>query len=149
VITGFFRGGTGRPYFSMEIYFPDLKVEGLVEGLFDTGADVSLLSAADALRLGIDYTKLTRTSETQGIGGRARNFREHAFVHFVGADFRYAYLIDMRIAPPDPKQYTLPTLLGRDIVDQWIVTYDKPHNRLIAEVHYADVAHRQRRPGRR
>ena len=57
---------------------PRQELSGDISFLVDTGADSSMLMPADALRMGLDYRKLTRLSESVGISGTARNFIEEA-----------------------------------------------------------------------
>ncbi len=50
----------------------------------------------------------------------------------------YSYSVDLEIAEPDEENRWFPSLLGRDILSQWLLRYEAPHNLLEAEVHAAD-----------
>ena len=74
-----------------------------------------------------------------GIGGVSENFIESAYLAFVGDAALYGYAIELRICKPAEELMTIPSLLGRDIIDRWRVTYDKPASELLAEVVFSDA----------
>jgi len=51
----------------------------------------------------------------------------------------YVYNFSVRIAAHTPEIADIPSLLGRDIIDQWAVTYDKFNAGLTAEVVQSDM----------
>ena len=51
----------------------------------------------------------------------------------------YGYEIELRICKPAEELMTIPSLLGRDIIDRWRVTYDKSASELLAEVVFSDA----------
>ena len=118
---------------------PRLRLDGNISFVFDTGADTSLLMPLDARRIGINYTDLQESEQSLGIGGISLNFIEPAFLAFVGDGELYGYEIELRICSPSDEVLTIPSLLGRDIIDRWCVTYDKPELRLVADVVTADA----------
>lgn len=107
--------------------------------LFDTGADKSHLMPLDAQRCGIDYNVLQRTEPTTGVGGQMESYVESAHVVFADNDELYIYSIELGISPPAPDIMRIPSLLGRDVIDSWRVSYDKPNTTLTAEVITADT----------
>ena len=50
----------------------------------------------------------------------------------------YAYDIELLVHHPTPDAMRVPSLLGRDIIDRWRVTYDKTALELSAEVKSSD-----------
>lgn len=89
----------------------------------------------DGLRMGVDYADLPDQASSSGIGGAYENFIEPAILIFAGDNEIYGYrLLSFRLGEPLPDAMTLPSILGRDIIDQWRVDYDKPQLRLTAEV---------------
>ena len=102
--------------------------------MFDTGADTSLLMPLDARRIGINYTDLMESEQSQGIGRISIKFIEPAFLAFAGDPELYGYENELRICNPVDEILAIPSLLGRDIIDRWRVTYDKPELRLVADV---------------
>ncbi len=120
------------------IFLPRLEKRGNVSFIFDTGADTSLLMPVDGRRTGINYKDLGDMEETLGVGGLSETFIEPAYIAFVGDGKLYGYQIDVRICKPSEALATVPSLLGRDIIDYWRVTYNKPDMELAAEVVSAD-----------
>ena len=53
---------------------------------------------------------------------------------FRSAEKLYLYSIKLGICPPSQEIGKIPSLLGRDIIDQWRIVYDKPGGALEAEV---------------
>ena len=88
----------------------------------------------DTQRLGIDRSRLIEAGSATGIGGTQKRYIEPATVIFADEDLLYAYRIEIGIISPSPETMAVPSLLGRDIIDRWRVTYDKPGNTLSAHV---------------
>jgi len=118
---------------------PRLRLNGNISFIFDTGADTSLLMPLDAWRIGVNYAELHVSERSLGIGGVSTNFIEPAFLAFVGDGELYGYEIQLGICSPTDEIVTIPSLLGRDIIDYWRVTYSKPELRLVADVVAADA----------
>ena len=116
------------------VLLPRLGRSGNVSFVFDTGADTSLLMPLDTQRMGIDHAMFENEASTLGIGGASENFVESAYLAFVGDDALYGYEIELHICKPADELMTLPSLLGRDIIDRWRVTYDRSASDLLAEV---------------
>ena len=142
MLRGRFGDTSGRPYMEGHVLLPRLGWSGNVSFIFDTGADTSLLMPLDAQRMGIDYAMFETKASTLGIGGVAENFIESAYLAFVGDEALYGYGIDLHICKPAEELMTIPSLLGRDIVDRWRVTYDKSALELVAEVISSDAQER-------
>jgi len=109
-------------------------LSGNISFIFDTGADTSLLMPLDAQRMGIDYGLFENEVSTLGIGGASENFVEAAYLAFVGDEVLYGHEIELHICKPAEELMTIPSLLGRDVIDQWRVTHDKSASELLAEV---------------
>ena len=122
------------------LLIPRLGISGNISWLVDTGADGSLLNPNDGQRLQLDYSRLTGDNSATGIGGEMHCFVEPAVLVFTDPGTRlYVYMFDLDISAPDPGISDLPSLLGRDIIDQWRVTYDPANDLLEFEVHSASV----------
>jgi len=90
--------------------------------------------------MGINYANLTGDRESVGIGGLSHNFVERAIVVFSEAKrFLHVYMIDLAITPSDPDMRDMPSLLGRDILDQWRMTYNATTKYLGFHVLSADI----------
>ena len=118
---------------------PRLGWSGNVSFIFDTGADTSLLMPLDAQRMAIDYGMFETETSTLGIGGSSENFVEPAYLAFVGDEALYGYEIELHVCKPADELMTVPSLLGRDIIDRWRVTYDKSALELLAKVISSDA----------
>ena len=118
-----------------------MELAGNVSFIFDTGADSSVLMPADAATLGIDYSLLSNPFESFGIGGSAPTYIEQAHLAFADANKHrvYGYDIGLLIHHPTPDAMRVPSLLGRNIIDRWRVTYDKSVPELVAEVSSTDT----------
>lgn len=141
MLHGRFGESSGRPYVSARVFIPRLGLAGNVSFIFDTGADSSVLMPADAITLGVDYDLLSDPSESFGIGGSAQTFEEYARLAFADAngDRLYSYDIPILIHEPAMDAMRIPSLLGRDVIDRWRVTYDKSVAELTAEVVSSDA----------
>ena len=139
MLRGRFGDTTGRPYVEGHVFLPRMRVSGNVSFVFDTGADTSLLMPLDGHRMGIDYTSFQEKDQSLGIGGVSENFIEPAYLAFVGDEELYGYEIKLRICKPSEEIMTIPSLLGRDIIDQWRIIYDKSKLQLVAEVISSDA----------
>jgi predicted aspartyl protease len=127
----------GRPFVDARIVMRRLGIEGTVSFFVDTGADRTILQPLDARDLHLDITRLTGAARMFGLGGIVTNFVEPASLVFETNETIYAYRLDLVIArPADGPQ--LPSLLGRDILNRWHMTYRPIDNRLEFEVASAD-----------
>lgn len=140
MIRGRFGETTGRPYLEGRLVIPRLGIRGDVSFLVDTGADSSLIGPADGLEMGIDYTRLSRLTESVGTGGMAQSYREKASIAFIDAGkFVFVYHIDLDIAVPHRDIREMPSLLGREVLDRWRMVYDPSRAHLSFAVRTADT----------
>ena len=112
-----------------------------VSFIFDTGADCTVLMPTDAINMGIDFAHLANPSKSVGIGGSAQTYVEPARLAFADAqgDRAYAYNIPLLIHDQTDAAMKVPSLLGRDVIDRWRVTYDKSVQELSAQVLTSDA----------
>lgn len=141
MLYGRFGNSSGRPYLSARVFIPRFGASGNVSFIFDTGADNTVLMPADAAALGIDFTDLSDPFESLGIGGSALMYPERAHIAFLDESHGriYAYDIELLVHHPTTEAMRVPSLLGRDIIDRWRVTYDKSVPELSAEVNSSDA----------
>ena len=140
MLHGRFGATTNSPYFEARISIPKLNVSGHVSFLLDTGADTTTLMPADGVRLGLPWDDLSKGNPmpATGIGGQTEVFVAPASVTFRTEDELYGYSVPVCIVPKAPDRMHMPSLLGRDIVNQWRLAYDNPGNVLTAEIISAD-----------
>ena len=129
MIIGFFSD-IGRPYIDGTVTLPRFGVSVDVSFLLDTGADSSCLHLDDTLNLAVPESSLGNQSYVEGVGGTAVYYREPAVVTFVNGPFSTAvYNIDLDLSYSDDT-FGLPSLLGRDILDDWHIEYSRKRNLL-------------------
>jgi predicted aspartyl protease len=130
MLRGRFGIATTAPYLEAYVTFPRLKRRGFVSLLVDTGADGTVLMPADGMKLNVDYKVLTNPTISQGVGGVAKSFSEQAVLAFSDNRYVYSYLLDIQLLAPTRQNHHLPSLLGRDILNQWRGVIDYGQRRL-------------------
>jgi len=142
MLAGRFGDTTGRPYIEAFVWIPSLRIMGAVSFLVDTGADSTVLMQLDAARLRVDFTRLKKTRINTGIGGNSTDWIVPATLLFSEPRVKmYGYDITLTIAQPKLELETCPSLLGRDILNNWRMVYDAPGNSLNVEVIRCDREH--------
>ncbi len=139
-LAGRFGDTSGRPYVEGILYFPRFKLKGEVSFLVDTGADRSIISPSDTLRLGVNFDLLSDESESLGIGGALRYFNERALLVFTSTDkIVHIYDVPVGVIPLRNEYLSLPSLLGRDVIDRWRMVYDPQTPLLEFDIRSADL----------
>lgn len=139
MINGRFGNTSGRPYLEAHIILPTLGLQGSVSFLVDTGADVTTLMPSDAVRLGVDFSTLQNPGLSYGAGGAFTEFTESG--HLLVADgptMLYGYDVNFALIPPAPDRLGNPSLLGRDVLNHWKITFDHSNGLVQAEVNSSD-----------
>ena len=94
----------------------------------------------DGRRFNLPYANLQNPDLSIGIGGAATQYQETAIVAFIEPGNRLCvYQIRILIQEPQPQIATVPSLLGRDIMQYWKLIADKPVNSLTA--HPVEATH--------
>ena len=139
-ISGYFKPSHQEPapYVSGSVYLPRLGVGDRVDFLLDTGADATTLHPRDAGKLGVyAYSLGSASVSARGIGGPVHYTSEYAIISFYdGAlgdwrDFRIQVYITS-----SENEYavgSLPSLLGRDILNRCRCTLDAAENHVALE----------------
>ena len=144
MIQGRFGDTSKAPYVEGRVTLPRLNITSHVSFLVDTGSDCCLLHPVDSLRMNLDWkqldwTQLAQLNESIGIGGLSYNWPEKAQVVFTEPNQRvYVYNITIEIAEPNRFNLILPSILGRDILNRWKMTYAPSSRTLAFEVVTAD-----------
>ena len=129
MIAGYFDE-RGRPYVEGLLRVTRLDVVGRVYFLVDTGATATSLSPNDGDNLLVPASELVSPVRHRGIAGTRTYYREPAAILFPdGAEWR-RFDVDLYIAPPDVGADYLPSLLGRDVLNEVRMEYDFPAGRL-------------------
>lgn len=124
----------GYPYIHCRINLPRLGISDTIHFLLDTGAARTAIHPWDGERLGLPYRRLSGNINMRGIGGISRYFLEPAILTFPDESLtlEYEYRVDIGIMPygSAPHIRLLPSILGRDVLNNWRILYDPPANRL-------------------
>lgn len=113
-----------------------LNIHETVELLVDTGASRTTILDKDAIRLGLDFTKLEKLSEGMlGIGGLVDTYilknvklifrREDKKSHTENLEKIYV----LKHPNLNEKILRIPSILGRDILNKHALIYDKRHEK--------------------
>ena len=134
----------GRPFGTADLVLARLDFRKRIHFLADTGADRTALHPGDCD--GMPYTLLGNVSESRGIGGSSRYYRESARIYFWDRERScfQGYEQVIGVAEPTETNGWVPSLVGQDIIGRWRVIHDKPTNTLTIEPRQADF----RIPGR-
>jgi hypothetical protein len=131
MLIGRFGNTSGAPYIEARIAIPRLRLNGLISFLVDTGADGTVLMPADSRKLSINFGSLKNPVTSEGIGGTAKGYNEQLILSFTDKKFIYSYLLNVEIASPTPHNHRFPSLLGRDIIDQWRFVMEKRAGKIV------------------
>lgn len=139
-IAGYFNPSHQEPapYVRASVYLPRLGVGDSINFLLDTGADATTLHPRDAGKLGVYAHSLGSASvSARGIGGPIQYAPEYAIVSFydnAAGDWR-DFRIQVYIASPESEHAigSLPSLLGRDILNRCRCTLDAAENSVALE----------------
>ena len=125
----------GRPHVRGRLFIPRLDIDLEIDFLLETGADSTCLHPGD-LEYEIAQETIGRAVEATGVGGTSRYFEETAVVFFEDETALRSYVISLYIAEPIEH---LPSVLGRDIINQWRMVYDPANDMLEFTVRTADA----------
>ena len=116
-----------RPFVDAVFHFPGIDEAFEVSALVDTGADRTILSPADALRLlldlGVDYAALDEGHPSTGVGGRART--RVVDITFSIEEFSTPLQLIILEPPATGRIPPIPSLLGRDIISRFGLFVDQ------------------------
>ncbi len=120
----------GRPFIEGRLLIPRLGLAGRVNFLVDTGASGMLLHPRDASDMDLPFGKLVNPVQRVGIGGAHTYYTESASILFLDSNEWRRFDVDLNIAPPNPDADRLPSLMGREVLNQMRMDYDFPARRL-------------------
>lgn len=140
MLLGRFGNTSGRPYIEGRLAIPRLGVRADFSFVIDTGADHTFVMPGDGVTMGLDYRALTPTTvPSLGAGGPITSFTERAWVAFSDGSTLYGYSLDVAILEYRSDMLQVPTLLGRDILHRWRMSYDYSNGRIEFDVVSADA----------
>ena len=129
----------GRPFVQGRVKIPRLQVDDKVDFLLDTGADSTCLHPDDVTSLRIPVSKLSNLAPSRGVGGASAYYLEDAVLIFTDGGMSRFYAVTLLVAAaPNEHSRDLPSLLGRNVINNWAVEYDPTNARLECTVRRAD-----------
>ena len=139
MLRGRWGGSTGRPYFEAILYIPSQDISAELSFLLDTGADTSYLMPGDAKEIGLDRSILSDGYFAKGIGGEMKSYRLPALLVFEDDENVYVYEVDLGVAAEADGLIDTPSLLGRDVINQWDLRYNRSASVIAADPQHASV----------
>jgi hypothetical protein len=135
MIRGYFsiEQGRRRPFLDAVFQFPTLNNQQLqVPLLVDTGADRTILSPTDALRLsrrfGTNLADLPQSAPSTGVGGQAPTKTIDAVLYINS----YSASLTLTILEPIPgRLLPIPSLLGRDILSHFALFMEERTGKML------------------
>jgi len=129
MIRGYFSIETGRrrPFIDAVFQFPTLDTSLEIPVLIDTGADRTILSPLDtirlALELGIDFATFDKGHPSTGVGGQTNTRVTNILLRL--NDF--VTPLEIAILEPSSSRRisSIPSLLGRDIISRFGLFIDE------------------------
>lgn len=132
MIAGYYSGR--RPMMRTHVTLPRLSIEGQIDILVDTGAQVTCILGADVDVLEVPYEPLAQPATLHGVGGATVMYREPAILTFRDSENGrlYRYRTEVRIGARTRSGSNLPSLLGQDILQNWSLLHEPATGRLEA-----------------
>jgi hypothetical protein len=110
-----------------------------------TGADKSRLGPLNGEELGLDYSQLTERPAVGTAGATGRHVEPAMLLSFEPGVGLHTYWLDLLIVDrgdsiEDFEQVEpVPSVLGRDVLDYWLMVYSRMGGLLEFDVRYADA----------
>ena len=140
MLKGRFGDTSRRPYLEGRLLIPRVSADANISFCVDTGADSTVLMPADGITMNLDYNELTLGSRPSvGFGGITYPYEEEAVLIFIEPGHAiHVYRISLIISQPEADLLGLPSVLGRDILNQWRMRYSPQTGNLTFDVLKAD-----------
>ena len=135
IFEAFFKGDS--IFINAHLISSALKIDETIEFLIDTGASRTTLLDRDAIFLGVNYNKIPKyKQQVSGIGGTVETHSiPDASLIIKSGDYRKNFSMPVLVVrhPFEKMNETeririlrLPSILGRDILNQFRLIYDNP-----------------------
>jgi predicted aspartyl protease len=112
----------------------DLRTALDVVFLVDTGADASVLGPADAAALGIDATPTGNLVAVSSVTGSSQYARRLVTLASRAGHELYLYRLSVLVAAHSPEAAELPSILGRDVLNRWHMSYRPTKDKLTFDI---------------
>jgi len=125
------------PFVAAAVYLCQLGVRGRLPLLLDTGSSSTMILWQDVERLGIDISKMEPEREFSGLGGLVSAKPTVATIGFglerEGLIEEDAQVYVVTSDCPHPKLRFLPSILGRDIINDYTLSYSCTAGKIFLE----------------
>jgi hypothetical protein len=137
VLAGRFNS-SGQPFIAGKLSLPRLSARGQIDWLISTASDRSTLKPEDVEWLHIEYSRLNAEYASRGPSGE-RHYVEPVLLTFTEPGVaEHTYWFDLQIAVPGDDLNDEPSVLGRDVLDNWLMLYSPLDDLLEFEVRRSD-----------
>lgn len=131
MIRGYFKQKDRNPYLAVEVILPEFSISQRVRFLVDTGASTTIINEGDALRLGLNFSKLKKADiKIGGIGGFAETYEADGILLsevkpiYSGAIYFLKHHILSEISEDEQQKMkkwflSQPSLLGKNIIYEY------------------------------
>jgi hypothetical protein len=141
------KGIEGAVVIGAVVRIPRLNLVGAVEFLVDTGASTTTIFPSDSERLRIDYRRaFTRKPDSalQGVVGSIACWLEPAQLIFQDTEnqrkIRVVPIPELELVEPTDGVLLWPSILGRDVLRQFILKVDGPRQEYLLESEFFEEA---------
>lgn len=134
-------GSKGEPYIQGSLIDESLHIDVDVDMLADTGADRTLINPHNLIAQGAKkehLLSLTYEKEMGGLGGSVRVHLRNALLVFYDDEFAYGYDVTIAIPHLEDVDQDMPSLLGRDVMQSWRMTFAQSRGELAFEALQSD-----------
>jgi hypothetical protein len=129
-------GRFDAPYVEVRFVCRRFGIDGKILFLIDLGASSTIISETDAQQLKIDYTPLKKLSKGMtGIGGSAKTYLMEGIELYFESDrglyrpnMDHIFVIKNATRHDSKIKKLIPSLLGRDFLNQMALLVDKRQN---------------------
>jgi hypothetical protein len=114
---------------------PNAQRIAKIEFLISTGADTACLMPGDVFRLRLEETDWGTETELRGLDGTTIVYQNNATITFVDrGNGLVNYKIPVYVYPNKPPYDKQPSVLGRNMLENWRLHYSQSEKKLSAEV---------------
>lgn len=134
IIEGYFHRDKS-PFIDVMIEIQEMNIKRKISFLLDTGSPITILSERDARKLKLNYNRLKQANgNIMGLGGFTETYILHnALFHFFSKNSSFNILLKelfvyKNIIEDEEIINQIPSLLGRDVLHEFAVTYDEKNS---------------------
>ena len=143
MLKGVFREPESAPYIKGVLNLPSLEFSATLDFHIDTGAVLTTLAPIDGDNNRLDYSRVQGPpQELYGFAGHGEVFLEQAQLVFFGDEKVYVYEMTVGVMEKPSEvhdaAWNLPSVLGRDVLNNWQMLYRPTNQTLDITVIYSD-----------